>query len=138
MIDPFTLHRLGIAGSSLAAKGQSPAAHPQSKLSGHHTYLKFAQGQDTDCYAELVGSVLGAYFGPGHFEERWLAPFNQGRLASTRTGIGVLLRAVVVKGGETDGRVAGTGCGCMSQITFKGWKTAPTRITRTQSGLERG
>jgi hypothetical protein len=45
-------------------------------------------GADTDCCGELIGSILGAYFGPGHLDERWLAPFNQGRLASTRTGLG--------------------------------------------------
>jgi hypothetical protein len=41
------------------------------------------QGQDTDCYGELIGSILGAYFGPGHLEERWLAPFND----EIRTGL---------------------------------------------------
>jgi hypothetical protein len=48
--------------------------------------LQVAQGLDTDCFGELIGSILGAYFGPGHLEDRWLAPFNdQGRIASTRT-----------------------------------------------------
>jgi hypothetical protein len=51
--------------------------------------LTFAQGADTHCYGELIGSIFGVYFGPGHLEERWLAPFNDhGRIASARTGLG--------------------------------------------------
>lgn len=34
------------------------------------------QGNDTDSYGATAGSILGAYFGPGHLEDRWLAPFN--------------------------------------------------------------
>ena len=34
------------------------------------------QGNDTDSYGCTAGSILGAYFGPGHLDERWLAPFN--------------------------------------------------------------
>lgn len=35
-----------------------------------------SQGCDTDCFGEIIGSIMGAYFGPGHLEERWLTPFN--------------------------------------------------------------
>ena len=35
-----------------------------------------AQGNDTDSFGCTAGSILGAYFGPGHLDERWLAPFN--------------------------------------------------------------
>ncbi len=35
-----------------------------------------SQGNDTDSYGATAGSILGAYFGPGHLEDRWLAPFN--------------------------------------------------------------
>ncbi len=35
-----------------------------------------SQGNDTDSFGATAGSLLGAYFGPGHLEERWLAPFN--------------------------------------------------------------
>jgi ADP-ribosylglycohydrolase len=38
--------------------------------------MQVAQGCDTDCFGEIIGSIMGAYFGPGHLEERWLAPFN--------------------------------------------------------------
>lgn len=34
------------------------------------------QGNDTDSYGATVGSILGAYFGPGHLEPRWTAPFR--------------------------------------------------------------
>jgi len=34
------------------------------------------QGNDTDSYGATAGSLLGAFFGPGHLEERWLHPFN--------------------------------------------------------------
>lgn len=34
------------------------------------------QGNDTDSYGATAGSILGCFFGPGHLEDRWLAPFN--------------------------------------------------------------
>jgi ADP-ribosylglycohydrolase len=38
--------------------------------------IQVAQGNDTDCFGEIAGSLLGAYFGPGNLDERWLEPFN--------------------------------------------------------------
>ena len=38
--------------------------------------MQVAQGCDTDCFGEIIGSIMGAYFGPGYLDERWLAPFN--------------------------------------------------------------
>ena len=35
-----------------------------------------AQGCDTDCFGEIIGSVMGAYFGPGYLNDRWIEPFN--------------------------------------------------------------
>jgi ADP-ribosylglycohydrolase len=35
-----------------------------------------SQGNDTDSYGATAGSLLGAYFGPGHLDERWLVPFH--------------------------------------------------------------
>jgi ADP-ribosylglycohydrolase len=35
-----------------------------------------AQGNDTDSFGATCGSLLGAYFGPGHLEPRWLMPFQ--------------------------------------------------------------
>ncbi|CAA9278667.1 MAG: hypothetical protein AVDCRST_MAG77-3665 [uncultured Chloroflexi bacterium] len=38
--------------------------------------MQVMQGNDTDSFGATAGSILGAYFGPGHLEERWLAPFG--------------------------------------------------------------
>ncbi len=43
---------------------------------GHGVCLQVMQGNDTDSFGATCGSILGAYFGPGHLEERWTAPFN--------------------------------------------------------------
>jgi ADP-ribosylglycohydrolase len=43
-----------------------------------------SQGNDTDSYGASAGSLLGAFFGPGYLEERWLTPFND----QIRTGLG--------------------------------------------------
>jgi ADP-ribosylglycohydrolase len=68
--------------------------------------LTVAQGADTDCYGELIGSILGAYFGLGHLEERWLAPFND----EIRTGLGCFyersLSKVAKRMGALPSRVA--------------------------------
>ena len=50
---------------------------------GHGICIQVAQGNDTDCFGEIAGSLLGAYLGPGHLEERWLEPFND----EIRTGL---------------------------------------------------
>lgn len=42
-----------------------------------------SQGNDTDSFGATSGSILGAYFGPGHLEERWIKPFND----EIRTGL---------------------------------------------------
>jgi ADP-ribosylglycohydrolase len=34
------------------------------------------QGNDTDSFGATSGSILGAYFGPDYFDEKWLKPFN--------------------------------------------------------------
>lgn len=38
--------------------------------------MQVMQGNDTDSYGATVGSILGCFMGPGHLEDRWLAPFN--------------------------------------------------------------
>jgi hypothetical protein len=38
--------------------------------------LQVMQGCDTDSFGCTAGGALGASFGPGHLEPRWLAPFN--------------------------------------------------------------
>ncbi|MDG0813559.1 ADP-ribosylglycohydrolase family protein [Cohnella rhizosphaerae] len=41
-----------------------------------------SQGNDTDSFGATSGSILGAYFGPGHLEPRWLEPFG-GRIVTS-------------------------------------------------------
>ena len=43
---------------------------------GHGICIQVSQGADTDSFGATAGSLLGAYFGPGHLEPRWIAPFN--------------------------------------------------------------
>jgi ADP-ribosylglycohydrolase len=38
--------------------------------------IQVSQGNDTDSFGATAGSLLGTYFGPGGFDMRWLAPFN--------------------------------------------------------------
>ena len=38
--------------------------------------IQVMQGNDTDSFGATAGSILGAFFGPGHLEARWIAPFN--------------------------------------------------------------
>ena len=42
-----------------------------------------SQGNDTDSFGATVGSILGAFWGPGHLDPRWLAPFHD----EIRTGL---------------------------------------------------
>jgi ADP-ribosylglycohydrolase len=43
---------------------------------GHGICLQAMQGNDTDSFCALTGSILGAYFGPAGLVQRWLTPFN--------------------------------------------------------------
>jgi ADP-ribosylglycohydrolase len=43
---------------------------------GEGLCMQVSQGNDTDSFGCTCGSILGAYFGPGHLEPRWLTPFN--------------------------------------------------------------
>lgn len=38
--------------------------------------MQVMQGNDTDSFGATAGSILGAYFGPGHLEPRWWEPFG--------------------------------------------------------------
>lgn len=38
--------------------------------------IQVMQGNDTDSFGATAGSLLGAWFGPGHLDERWVAPFG--------------------------------------------------------------
>ena len=38
--------------------------------------IQVMQGNDTDSFGATAGSLLGAWFGPGHLESRWTDPFQ--------------------------------------------------------------
>ena len=51
--------------------------------------IQVMQGNDTDSFGATAGSLLGAWFGPGHLEPRWTEPFGdriQLALATTWPG----------------------------------------------------
>lgn len=50
---------------------------------GHGICLQVMQGNDTDSFGATAGSILGAWFGPGHLDPRWTAPFQD----DIRTGL---------------------------------------------------
>jgi ADP-ribosylglycohydrolase len=43
---------------------------------GHGIGLQVSQGNDTDSFGATAGSILGAFFGDGHLESRWIEPFR--------------------------------------------------------------
>ena len=66
-----------------------------------------SQGNDTDSFGATAGSILGAYFGPGYLEDRWLAPFNDDfRCALARFDEQSLSR-LAKRMGELPRRIAG-------------------------------
>ena len=38
--------------------------------------LQVMQGSDTDSFGATAGSILGAFYGPGHLDDRFVAPLN--------------------------------------------------------------
>ena len=72
----------------------------------HAFCMQVAQGCDTDCFGEIMGSIAGAYFGPGYLDERWLAPFND----DLRTSLGSFhersLHAVTKRMAQLPARIA--------------------------------
>jgi hypothetical protein len=53
-----------------------------------------------------VGSILGAFFGPGHLEERWLRPFNDEIRTSVARFYERSLSRLAKRMGELPGRIA--------------------------------
>ena len=66
-----------------------------------------SQGNDTDSFGCTCGSILGAFFGPGHLEPRWLEPFNDTIHTSMATFHEQRLSAVARRMGELPSRVLG-------------------------------
>ena len=66
-----------------------------------------AQGNDTDSFGCTAGSILGAWFGPGHLEPRWLTPFNDTIMTTLATFQERSLSAVARRMGRLPARLAG-------------------------------
>ena len=64
------------------------------------------QGNDTDSFGATAGSILGAYFGPGHLARRWLKPFNDDMHTALAWFHERSLAALAKRMGELPGRVA--------------------------------
>ena len=56
-----------------------------ARNAGEGICMQVSQGNDTDSFGATCGSILGAYFGPGSLEARWLEPFNDRLLTSVAT-----------------------------------------------------
>lgn len=61
-----------------------------------------SQGNDTDSYGATAGSILGAFFGPGHLDSRWLAPFHD----EIRTGVNYFAERSLLALAKRMGRLA--------------------------------
>lgn len=77
--------------------------------SPHDAFCKqVMQGCDTDCFGEIIGSIMGAWFEPGALDRRWLAPFHD----DLRTALGMYyersLKATARRMAKLPGRAAGS------------------------------
>jgi hypothetical protein len=65
-----------------------------------------SQGNDTDSYGATAGSLLGAFFGPGSLDDRWLAPFQDTIRTSIATQPEWSLATLARRMGELPQRIA--------------------------------
>lgn len=47
-----------------------------ARSTGEGICIQVSQGNDTDSFGATAGSILGAYFGPGHLDSRWVEPLR--------------------------------------------------------------
>ncbi|BBH19412.1 hypothetical protein Back11_07570 [Paenibacillus baekrokdamisoli] len=59
------------------------------------------QGNDTDSFGATAGSLLGVYFGPGHLDSHWTAPFKD----NIRTGIALFNESSISQLAKRMGRL---------------------------------
>lgn len=69
--------------------------------------MQVMQGNDTDSFGATAGSILGAYFGPGHLDESWLEPFNDMIHVNLGSFYETSLTAVAERMADLPGRVRG-------------------------------
>ena len=72
---------------------------------GHGICIQVSQGADTDSYGATAGSLLGAYFGPGYLEQRWLEPFNDDIHSGMAWFFERSLSNLAVRMGELPGKI---------------------------------
>lgn len=65
-----------------------------------------SQGNDTDSYGATAGSLLGAFFGPGYLDDRWLVPFDDTIRTSIATQPEWSLSRLARRMGELPRRIA--------------------------------
>jgi hypothetical protein len=53
-----------------------PEAREGLNPRGRRACCRPSRSCDTDSFGATCGSLLGAYFGPGRLDERWLRPFR--------------------------------------------------------------
>ena len=74
---------------------------------GHGICIQVSQGNDTDSFGATAGSILGAFFGDGHLEQRWVEPFRD----DIQTALALFhersLSRLTQRMGELPGRLAG-------------------------------
>lgn len=74
---------------------------------GHGIGLQVSQGNDTDSFGATTGSILGAFFGDGHLESRWIEPLRD----DIHTALALFhersLSRLAKRMGELPGRLAG-------------------------------
>jgi hypothetical protein len=74
---------------------------------GHGICLQVSQGNDTDSFGATAGSILGAFFGDGYLDPRWVEPFHD----DIRTALALFhersLSRVTQRMGELPRRLAG-------------------------------
>ncbi|MCA1723435.1 MAG: ADP-ribosylglycohydrolase family protein [Thermomicrobia bacterium] len=65
-----------------------------------------SQGNDADSYGATAGAILGAYFGPGYLDDRWLTPFDDTIRTSIATQPEWSLSRLAHRMGELPQRIA--------------------------------
>ena len=70
--------RLGASGTAASTRKSATLVNTLrwAESVGHGICMQVSQGNDTDSYGATAGALLGTWFGPGHLDERWLAPFH--------------------------------------------------------------
>ena len=72
---------------------------------GEGICMQVSQGNDTDSFGCTCGSILGAFYGPGKLDPRWLAPFHDTIHVAMATFHEQRLSAVARRMGQLPARI---------------------------------